>query len=366
MSWPQLPTDGQSYVNPLGTTYIYRSLTNSWNIQVSNIGVTGFQGQTGIQGGTGIQGITGLALGQTGLQGQTGIQGGTGIQGITGLALGSTGIQGPTGAYGGPQGVTGFQGQTGIQGQTGANGGQYYESVAIADTWIDSGHKDTNYGHNSTVSIASAYGYSESRPFFRFDTTGQSSAGQPGSIVTQAWITFRASQLYISSPLQHELYYTRQNWTEYGCTYNKYDGTNNWINLAGFAEPETDMISCGSVVLDGGTNDYTIALNSHGCSVLNNMILAADSTGSFTLDSYPHYNSGWLYWDINTRENVVPKPTLHFFYAPAGKPGLINYSYSRTIDGGAAASVYLPTQKFEGGAAASVYLPTQKFDGGYA
>lgn len=111
MSWPQTPTDGQSYVTPLGTTYIYRSLTNSWDIQVSNIGVTGIQGLTGIQGQPGLQG-------QTGIQGQTGLQGQTGIQG---------------------QGVTGLQGQgvTGSQGATGFSFGEYQNTMGAANLTVD-------------------------------------------------------------------------------------------------------------------------------------------------------------------------------------------------------------------------------------
>jgi hypothetical protein len=120
MSFPVNPVDQETYVNPIGTTYIYNLSRNAWNIKTTAVGVTGIQGVTGLSlGSTGIQGVTGL-IGETGIQGVTGISGSTGIQGVTGF-YGQTGIQGVTGLIGGTgiQGMTGLIGGTGIQGMTG-------------------------------------------------------------------------------------------------------------------------------------------------------------------------------------------------------------------------------------------------------
>ena len=69
MSFPQTPTNGQLYSNPIGTQFQYDSTRHAWNIVSQAVtGVTGVQGPTGIQG-----------LGQTGIQG---MQGDTGLQGF--------------------------------------------------------------------------------------------------------------------------------------------------------------------------------------------------------------------------------------------------------------------------------------------
>ena len=79
MTFPASPINDQTYVNALGTEYLYDSTRTAWKIFSQNVtGITGLQGFTGIQGETGIQGFTG-------------IQGGTGIQGITGSAYSAYG-----------------------------------------------------------------------------------------------------------------------------------------------------------------------------------------------------------------------------------------------------------------------------------
>lgn len=69
MSFPQVPIDGQSYSNALGTEYRFDSTRSIWVINSQEItGNTGIQGVTGISGSSGSNGVTGV-------QGVTGIQG---------------------------------------------------------------------------------------------------------------------------------------------------------------------------------------------------------------------------------------------------------------------------------------------------
>lgn len=71
MPFPINPIDGERYTNVLGTTYVYRSSDNIWNMDGTNLqSVTGLIGYTGLQGQTGPQGVTGLR-GSTGLAGPT-------------------------------------------------------------------------------------------------------------------------------------------------------------------------------------------------------------------------------------------------------------------------------------------------------
>lgn len=71
MPFPINPIDGERYTNVLGTTYVYRSSDNIWNMDGTNLqSVTGLIGYTGLQGQTGLQGMTGLR-GSTGLAGPT-------------------------------------------------------------------------------------------------------------------------------------------------------------------------------------------------------------------------------------------------------------------------------------------------------
>lgn len=53
MSFPINPTDGQGYINSLGTRYVYNAADNKWVIQSQDIGVTGPIGPPG-------SGFTGL------------------------------------------------------------------------------------------------------------------------------------------------------------------------------------------------------------------------------------------------------------------------------------------------------------------
>jgi hypothetical protein len=164
MPFPISPVDGEFYTNHLGTRYVYRESTTSWDICLQEIqGNTGLQGQTGAQGlgVTGLQGDTGL-VGSTGLQGETGLQGLTGLQGETG-AQGATGLQGLTGLIGG----TGVQGNTGVFvpaqynagsiGATGAfivnwsNGLKQVASIALGATGCTLGFSNGVTGANSTL-----------------------------------------------------------------------------------------------------------------------------------------------------------------------------------------------------------------------
>lgn len=57
MAFPINPTDGQGYINSLGTRYVYNAADNKWVIQSQDIGVTGLQGYTGAKGAD--YGVTG-------------------------------------------------------------------------------------------------------------------------------------------------------------------------------------------------------------------------------------------------------------------------------------------------------------------
>lgn len=164
-NFPGGPTDGQTYTNPKGLTFVYRLAINSWDILTQTVvGMTGMQGTTGIQGIQGatgiigIQGITGAGIqGTTGLQGNTGIQG---IQGVTGID-GYQGFQGVTGLQG-TNGVTGLQGTngvTGIQGVTGMQG------TVVTDTYLPVSN-GSEYVNSAQYESAGAAYYTKAFNYF--------------------------------------------------------------------------------------------------------------------------------------------------------------------------------------------------------
>lgn len=61
MAFPITPTDGQGYINSVGTRYVYNAADNKWVIQSQDIGVTGAQGTPG-EVGPGATGVININI----------------------------------------------------------------------------------------------------------------------------------------------------------------------------------------------------------------------------------------------------------------------------------------------------------------
>ncbi len=107
-------------------------------------------------------------------------------------------------------------------------------AVSYQDTEFDTAAPDANYGTKTTFAIGPTYnGPTKSdleRAIGNFDLTPI----PPGANVTTAKLQ-RWLEGVQGGPLPATLYRCTRpaTWTEYGCTWNKYDGTNAWTAAGG-------------------------------------------------------------------------------------------------------------------------------------
>ncbi len=115
---------------------------------------------------------------------------------------------------------------------------------ASADSYMNEGAKDTNYGGQTYIEVSSKpSAWGNARGILKFDLS---------SIPSGSTITSVTLSLYLYSTRGYDRTYcihkVTKNWTESGVTWNKYDGTNNWTTSGGDYEATASAtVTAGAV-----------------------------------------------------------------------------------------------------------------------
>jgi hypothetical protein len=100
---------------------------------------------------------------------------------------------------------------------------------ATKDAYIQGGNPTTNTGSSTVLRVGNNAGsINENRTLFHFDLT----VIPDGATLTLASLILRQST-NAGAPAAKVYRLTQTAWTENGCTYNRYDGVNNWITAGG-------------------------------------------------------------------------------------------------------------------------------------
>jgi len=111
------------------------------------------------------------------------------------------------------------------------------------DTYIYKGQSSTNYGSDTELNIRALSGNYVYRTLIHFTLASEPGGGpwQITDVKLYLWNDDAYGDIDISV---HEL--TQTGWTESGVTWNKYDGTNDWISAGGdYNTTKIDTISAG-------------------------------------------------------------------------------------------------------------------------
>lgn len=99
----------------------------------------------------------------------------------------------------------------------------------FADTYLDGSSADSNYGGSNTIEVGVfRTGYARGLMAFDLSSLGISNFERIESVVLYLYNNY----LYLGQTI-YIYRLTRSNWTEYGATWNKYDGTNYWTTSGG-------------------------------------------------------------------------------------------------------------------------------------
>ncbi len=113
-----------------------------------------------------------------------------------------------------------------------------------ADSYMNEGAKDTNYGGETYIEVSSKpSAWGNARGILKFDLS---------SIPSGSTITSVTLSLYLYSTRgtnrTYGVHKVTKNWTESGVTWNKYDGTNNWSTSGGdYAATASATVTAGAV-----------------------------------------------------------------------------------------------------------------------
>ncbi len=146
-----------------------------------------------------------------------------------------------------------------------------------ADSYMNEGAKDTNYGGQSYIEVSSKpSAWGNARGIIEFDLS---------SIPSGSTITSVTLSLYLYSTRgtnrTYCLHKVTKNWTESGVTWNKYDGTNNWTTSGGDYEATASATVTAGAVYNTWVDWSSSALASDVSDFVNN----------------PSTNFGWIIKD---------------------------------------------------------------------
>lgn len=186
------------------------------------------------------------------------------------------------------------------------------DAAAGIDTYITSGsYADLNLGsvdifNIGTTSVSKSTVYS--RALLRFDLTViPASATIAGAVLT----LFHESSASLSLPAQFSVYrLTRPTWTEFGATWNRYDGSALWTAAGGdyaTADHDTTTVnSYGSNLVFANLNNLTADAIQNRGGFLNLLVVGPESGPSndfLVVRSSDHADS-------NTRPRLVVDYTV--------------------------------------------------------
>ena len=187
---------------------------------------------------------------------------------------------------------------------------------AVADTWIEADHPNTNHGNATVLNFDGSPDYGA---LMRWDFSGL-----PANAVLQAAPILTLD--YVNSSLNaYEIYALEQPWSAATATWNSYDGVNAWPNGAGALGDASVQI--GATLGNNGKKD-NITLNAQGQTTVqgwldgtlaNNGLLIADYANAIDGgDVYYHANLTLEFCDstlmmvggVSAETTFTPRPVL--------------------------------------------------------
>lgn len=144
----------------------------------------------------------------------------------------------------------------------------YSSQVALADTQMRSNAADTNFGTALGLKIGdlSDPGAQYRWSLVKFDLSSIPAGSAISAAALSLWLSIEDS----ASNVTVGIYRCKRIWTELGCTWNKYDGSNAWAAAGGWHANDQDQTSMGDLAhtstealgekqweLDQGVGDYS-------------------------------------------------------------------------------------------------------------
>lgn len=177
-------------------------------------------------------------------------------------------------------------------------------STSLLDTFMDKGSPTVNWGTDARLIIGTFGDSNPYRPVIKFTTPNVSGT------ITQIDLIIRGVTAYGSTPTLEIYPATTTGFTELGCTWNKYDGTNNWTSPGG---DFGTIINSGSAPTTG-TNQ---TLNLYGNGATNPITPAWNTSYYFIMKASVENGAGTNAYAYSSKRGAVT-PYLSITYTEGG------------------------------------------------
>lgn len=184
----------------------------------------------------------------------------------------------------------------------------------LIDTNIVSDSPTNNYGTNAALYVGESNGASGRvrRSLLKFDLSGIPA----NAIIDSAVLSLYAITDFSSNARTARVFRLKQAWTEAGCTWNAYDGTNGWQTAGGFGANDCEQTDIGSLAMTAAETMNAYKSWTLDAAKVQEMISGAFPNNGFLMKTDTEVDDMYAY---NSNEAASNKPKLVIDWHQGGR-----------------------------------------------
>jgi hypothetical protein len=178
--------------------------------------------------------------------------------------------------------------------------------TAIADTYIDGGSSNTNFG---TATSLIADGKPDNGALLKWDLSSIPAGSTIQSVTFSINVTGTSADTF-------EIYELKRNWVETQATWRKFNSATNWQSAGAQGALDRGTTALGTIVASA-TGQHNVVLNAAGVAVVQAWRNNPATNFGFTIQDYTNSSDDDLVFSSRSAAVAAQRPQLQIAYVPA-------------------------------------------------